>query len=310
MAGSKRQTTTTSPAARKRARAPAAAPPNGAASDAMWAASQRLEKEAPALWANLAEFRAELVPRAPHAYGSERAYLKHLELLVYLRALRVTLAATLHDSSCRVDIVKIDTKQGTGWEGNGDSRNEKASRREDRDGLQRRLEVVDAFLTSCQQWRDARLEATERKPRLYRLARAYDLEANGRDDRLFTCLCVMAACQTDAVRCTLIEDDHARRANLLCRLAVCMQRPFESAQNPPKKHSRHAETETRRVDGVTPSYPNAGLFGTRGRGLRGRRTFVRQRKCRFCERRRRRLLVAGWHSSPARGARDGSGTVR
>ena len=28
----------------------------------------------------------------------------------------------------------------------------------------------------------------------------------------------MAACQTDAVRCTLIEDDHARRANLRCRL--------------------------------------------------------------------------------------------
>ena len=218
MAGSKRATSTTSPAARKRARAPAAAPQNGQAADAMWAASQRLEKEAPALWANLAEFREELVPRAPHAYGSERSYLKHLELLVYLRALRVTLAATLHDSSCRVDIVKIDTKQGTGWEGNGDSRNEKASRREDRDGLQRRLETVDAFLTSCQQWRDARLEATERKPRLYRLARAYDLE--GRDDRLFTCLCVMAACQTDAVRCTLIEDDHARRANLLCRLAA------------------------------------------------------------------------------------------
>ena len=78
MAGSKRQTTTTSPAARKRARAPAAAPQNGQAADAMWAASQRLEKEAPALWANLAEFREELVPRAPHAYGSERAYLKHL----------------------------------------------------------------------------------------------------------------------------------------------------------------------------------------------------------------------------------------
>ena len=75
----------------------------------------KLEKEAPALWANLAEFREELVPQAPHSYGSERAYLKHLELLVYLRALRVTLAATLHDSSCRVDIVKIDNKQETGW---------------------------------------------------------------------------------------------------------------------------------------------------------------------------------------------------
>ena len=47
------------------------------------------------------------------------------------------------------------------------------------------------------------------------MTRAYDLEPNGRDDRLFTCLCVMAACQTDAVRCTLIEDDHARRANRL-----------------------------------------------------------------------------------------------
>ena len=159
MAGSKRATSTTSPAARKRARAPAAAPQNGAAADAMLAASNKLEKEAPALWANLAEFREELVPRAPHAYGSERSYLKHLELLVYLRALRVTLAATLHDSSCRVDIVKVDHKQDTGWEiADG------TSRREDRDGLQRRLEVVDAFLTSCQQWRDARLEATERKP--------------------------------------------------------------------------------------------------------------------------------------------------
>ena len=161
-------------------------------------ASQKLEKEAPALWANLAEFREELVPQAPHSYGTERAYLKHLELLVYLRALRVTLAATLHDSSCRVDIVKVDQKQGTGWEGNGDLRNEKPMRREDREGLQRRLQVVDAFLRSCQQWRDSRLEATERKPRLYRLARAYELEVNGRDDRLFTCLCVMAACQTDA----------------------------------------------------------------------------------------------------------------
>ena len=110
MAGSKRATSTTSPAARKRARAPAAAPQNGQAADAMRDASQRLEKEAPALWANLAEFREELVPQAPHSYGTERAYLKHLELLVYLRALRVTLAATLHDSSCRVDIVKIDTK--------------------------------------------------------------------------------------------------------------------------------------------------------------------------------------------------------
>ena len=74
-------------------------------------ASQKLEKEAPALWANLAEFREELVPQAPHSYGTERSYLKHLELLVYLRALRVTLAATLHDSSSRVDIVKIDTKE-------------------------------------------------------------------------------------------------------------------------------------------------------------------------------------------------------
>ena len=217
MAGSKRATSTTSPAARKRARAPAAAPQNGQAADAMRDASQRLEKEAPALWANLAEFREELVPQAPHAYGTERAYLKHLELLVYLRALRVTLAATLHDSSCRVDIIKVDQKQGTGWESTNQNY-PKPSRREDRDGLQRRLEIVDAFLTSCQQWRDARLEATERKPRLYRLARAYELE--GRDDRLFTCLCVMAACQTDAVRCTLIEDDHARRANLLCRLAA------------------------------------------------------------------------------------------
>ena len=62
---------------------------------------------------------------------------------------------------------------------------------------------------------------------MYRLARAYDLEPNGRDDRLFTCLCVMAACQTDAVRCTLIEDDHARRANLLCRLAACSELEVE-----------------------------------------------------------------------------------
>jgi hypothetical protein len=228
MAGSKRATSTTSPAPRKRARAPAAAPQNGQAADAMRDASQKLEKEAPALWANLAEFREELVPQAPHSYGTERAYLKHLELLVYLRALRVTLAATLHDSSCRVDIVKIDTKEGTGWGGSRTSDGLKISRREDRDGLQRRLEIVDAFLKSCQQWRDSRLEQTERKPRLYRLARAYDLEPNGRDDRLFTCLCVMAACQTDAVRCTLIEDDHARRANLLCRLAACSELEVEA----------------------------------------------------------------------------------
>merc|ERR1719217_1353798 len=110
MAGSKRATSTTSPAARKRARAPAAAPPNGAAADAMLAASNKLEKEAPALWANLAEFREELLAQPPYAYGSERSYLKHLELLVYLRALRVTLAATMHDSSCRVDIIKVDQK--------------------------------------------------------------------------------------------------------------------------------------------------------------------------------------------------------
>ena len=132
MAGSKRATSTTSPAPRKRARAPAAAPQNGAAAAAMRDASQRLEKEAPALWANLAEFREELVPQAPHSYGSERAYLKHLELLVYLRALRVTLAATLHDSSCRVDIVKVTTKQETGWEVHPGTT---MSRREDRGSL-------------------------------------------------------------------------------------------------------------------------------------------------------------------------------
>ena len=86
MAGSKRATSTTSPAPRKRARAPAAAPQSRRARPR--ALRQKLEKEAPALWANLAEFREELVPQAPHAYGTERAYLKHLELLVYLRALR------------------------------------------------------------------------------------------------------------------------------------------------------------------------------------------------------------------------------
>lgn len=221
MAG--KRASTTSPAARKRARAPAAAPANAA--DAMRAASEATAAAAPALWTNLGEFRDELVPLdGKDAYATERSYLKHLELLVYLRALRVTLTATLHDSACRVDQVET-LDRGTGWETLG---NCQGSRREDRDGLQKRLACVDAISQACQKWRDARLQATERKPRLWRLARAYALEEQGRDDRLLTCLCVVATAQTDAVRCTLIEDDHSRRANLLCRLAACSELEVEA----------------------------------------------------------------------------------
>ena len=68
-----------------------------------------------------------------------------------------------------------------------------------------------------------RVAASEPKPRLWRLARAYGLDEGATADRIFTTLVVLTCAQSDGVRGALIEDDHARRANLVCRVAGCSE---------------------------------------------------------------------------------------
>ena len=51
---------------------------------------------------------------------------------------------------------------------------------------------VDALVAASKAWRDVRLAAcAPRKPRAWRLARAYGFAEDGRDDRILTTLCVV-----------------------------------------------------------------------------------------------------------------------
>ena len=214
----KRARIDTSGATAKRPRDEATADTLAPAAAAMASALNDLKTQAPALFALVREFEAELTPDAgAAAYESERAYLKHVELGVYLRALRITVASSLHDSNCRVDkAAGGDTPHGraTGWE---------ATIGEDRVGLGRRTALLDALMDVVRGWRRARVAASEPKPRLWRLARAYGLDEGATADRIFTTLVVLTCAQSDGVRGALIEDDHARRANLVCRVAGCSE---------------------------------------------------------------------------------------
>ena len=174
----------------------------------------------PALWSGLREFRGELGGDAG-GFGGERSYLRSCECAVYLRAIRTTVASTLYDANCRAD--KMGSRGATGWEAH-DVAAADLCQQEDRQALGRRLDAVDAVAAAHAAWTAARLAATEPRPRLFRLARRYGFAAGGKDDRILRTLVATATAQTDAARCALIEDDHARRANLLCRLAGASDR--------------------------------------------------------------------------------------
>ena len=183
---------------------------------AMRRAFGAMQATAPALWANLREFEEELHGCEASGYGSERAYLKHVELEVFLRAMRVTLGCSLYDSNVRVDKSVVEGV-ATGWERPAEA----GASVEDRIALGKRMEALDALGAAVARWRRARLEATAPRPRLWRLARSYDLEEGATQDRILQTLIVLSCAQSDCVRAALVEDDHARRAHLICRLQGC-----------------------------------------------------------------------------------------
>lgn len=194
----------------------------------------KIKQEAPMLWASLREFEPELLATSGAAYESNRAYLRHVESLVLIKAMKITLMCGLFDSNCRADKVTADrAAEPTGWR----SWSSGEVTLEDRQALATRCEMLSQLEEAVEAWRATRLLATDPTPRLVRLAEHYGFD-NPRcvGARILEVLAVLGTAQSDAVRCALVEDEPGRRASQLCRVAAVSELEVEAFADADEEH--------------------------------------------------------------------------
>lgn len=200
----------------------------------MRAVAGEIKRDAPVLWASLQEFEPELLATSDAAYESNRAYLRHVEALVLIKGMKITLMCGLFDSNCRADKVTADrAAEPTGWR----SWSSGEVTLEDRQALATRVEILSRLEEAVEAWRATRLLATDPTPRLVRLAEHYGFDSpRCVGARILDVLAVMGTAQSDAVRCALVEDEPGRRASQLCRIAAVSELEVEAFADADEEH--------------------------------------------------------------------------
>lgn len=181
---------------------------DGVPAEGMLEAVAKVRSKFPWVLDTLSEFQEELGGRG--SFETERGYLKHIELCTMLRGMIAHATCALYDSTVRVD-----------------RRNDA----DDRVDLAERLASLMSLEARLSEYAHA---ADTSRARLARLCDLYGFSPVER--RLFETLATFATAQTDAVRCTLIEEEHNRRANQLCRLAAASELEVEKFADADAQH--------------------------------------------------------------------------